>query len=66
MGYAGCCCRCARRSVKCSALFMHLGDMYVETGEYDMARDAYMRAIDLSYDGLVSVPAINKKLRMLK
>lgn len=58
--------RVAEVSVKCSALFMHLGDMYVETGEYDMARDAYLRAIDLSDDGLVSVPAINKKLRILK
>lgn len=53
-------------SVKCSSLFMHLGDMYVAVGEYDKARDAYMRAIDLSDDGLVSVPTINKKLRILR
>jgi len=31
-----------------------------------MARDAYMRAIDLSEDGLVIVPQIEKKVRKLK
>lgn len=50
----------------CSSLFEHLGDLYAQTGDTDAARDAYNRAIDLSDDGLVVVPNINKKLRNLK
>lgn len=50
----------------CSSLFEHLGDLYAAKGEKDMARDAYLRAIDLSDDGLVVVPAVQKKLRKLK
>ncbi len=50
----------------CSSLFEHLGDLYCEIGEFDLARDAYNRAIDLSDDGLVIVPNITKKLRKLK
>lgn len=50
----------------CSSLFEHLGDLYFEIGEFDLARDAYNRAIDLSDDGLVVVPNITKKLRKLK
>ena len=49
-----------------SSLFMHLGDIYVSLDEYTKARDAYMRAIDLSDDGLVVVPEIEKKLRKIK
>lgn len=53
-------------SETCSSLFEHLGDMYAEIGEYTLARDAYLRAIDLSDDGMVVVPFINKKLRKIK
>ncbi len=53
-------------SSTCSSLFEQLGDLYVRAGNEKLARDAYMRAIDLSDDGLVVVPAINKKLRKLK
>ena len=53
-------------SSNCSLLFMHLGDMYAEMGDNVRARDAYIRAIDLSSDGLVSIPVINKKIRKLK
>jgi len=53
-------------SETCSSLFMHLGDMYAEIGENQMAIDAYMRAIDLSDDGLVVVPEIERKIRKLK
>lgn len=50
----------------CSALFEHLGDMYVETGENKLARDAYLRAIELSDDGLSVKPNIEKKLKRIK
>lgn len=50
----------------CSSLFEHLGDLYTETGETELARDAYQRAIALSDDGMVVVPNIDKKLRNLK
>lgn len=53
-------------SETCSSLFMHMGDMYAEKGLNDMAIDAYMRAIDLSDDGLVVVPEIERKIRKLK
>lgn len=53
-------------SNSCSSLFMHMGDMYVEVGDANAARDAYMRAIDLSDDGLVIVPEIERKIRKLK
>lgn len=49
-----------------SSLFMHLGDIYMSVGDKDKARDAYMRAIDLSDDGLVVVPEIERKLRKIK
>lgn len=49
-----------------SSLFLHLGDIYVSLGQSSKARDAYMRAIDLSDDGLVVVPEIERKLRKLK
>lgn len=50
----------------CSALFEHLGDAYVVAGKKDLARDAYNRAIELSEDGLVIVPNIEKKIRKIK
>ena len=51
---------------ECSSLFENLGDLYMRVGNEKMARDAYMRAIDLSDDGLVVVPEIQKKIRKLK
>lgn len=53
-------------SVTCSSLFLHLGDLYAETGDNARARDAYMRAIELADDGLIVVPDVNRKLRKLK
>ncbi len=53
-------------SATCSSLFEHLGDLYATKGDIDRARDAYMRAIDLSDDGLTVVPVIERKLRKLK
>ena len=50
----------------CSSLFEQLGDLYLTNGDKNRARDAYLRAIDLSDDGLVVVPQIQKKLRKLK
>lgn len=50
----------------CSALFEHLGDMYVENGDTKLARDAYARAIELSDDGLVVKPALEKKLKKVQ
>ncbi len=50
----------------CSSLFERLGDIYVTTGDKTRARDAYMRAIDLSDDGLSVVPVLRKKLKDLK
>ncbi|MDE6570601.1 MAG: hypothetical protein K2L95_00050 [Alphaproteobacteria bacterium] len=50
----------------CSSLFEHLGDLYSASGNKTLARDAYMRAIDLSADGLTVVPVLEKKLRKLK
>ena len=51
---------------ECSSLFEFLGDLYSRGGNTKLARDAYMRAIDLSEDGLVIVPQIEKKVRKLK
>ena len=53
-------------SATCSALFEHLGDMYAINGDVDKATDAYMRAIDLSDDGLTVVPLIERKIRKIK
>ena len=50
----------------CSSLFLHMGDMYAEQGDYDKALDAYMRAIDLSDDGLIVVPKVERKIRKIK
>lgn len=45
---------------------MRLGDLYAANGDSKRARDAYMRAIDLSDDGLTIVPELKKKIRKLK
>ena len=50
----------------CSSLFENLGDLYSRAGNSKMAHDAYMRAIDLSDDGLVVVPQIQRKIRKLR
>ena len=50
----------------CSSLFEIMGDLYEQSGECDRARDAYNRAIELSDDGMVVVPNIERKLRKLK
>ncbi len=53
-------------SETCSSLFLRLGDLYAAKGDVDKAIDAYMRAIELSDDGLVVVPNVQKKIRDLK
>ena len=53
-------------SASCSSLFEQLGDLYIAVGDKKLARDAYLRAIELSDDGLVIVPNIQKKLRETK
>lgn len=53
-------------STTCSSLFEHLGDLYLKTGDKKLARDSYLRAIELSDDGLTVVPELKKKLRKLK
>lgn len=53
-------------SATCSSLFEQLGDLYVAAGDMKLAQDAYKRAIELSDDGLVVVPQIQKKLRKIK
>ncbi len=50
----------------CSALFEHLGDAYVVAGKPELAQTAYNRAVELSNDGLVIVPNIQKKIRKIK
>ncbi|MCL2331103.1 MAG: hypothetical protein FWC61_00995 [Proteobacteria bacterium] len=49
-----------------SSLFEHLGDVYAELGDASGARDAYLRALKLSDDGLTIESVLNKKLRNLK
>ncbi len=58
--------RVGQISATCSSLFEHLGDLYAEKGDNKLAQDAYMRAIDLSDDGLTVVSVIKKKIRKLK
>lgn len=53
-------------SETCSSLFEFLGDLYVKTGDKDKAEQSYKRAIELSDDGLVVVPYIEKKLKEIK
>ena len=49
-----------------SALFEHLGDLYVIYGDKDKAKRAYAQALDLSEDCLIVVPFVQKKIRKLK
>lgn len=49
-----------------SLLFELLGDAYSDVGNKTRARESYLRAIDLSDDGLVSRPELKKKLRRIK
>lgn len=49
-----------------SSLYEHLGDMYVKKGDIRNAKKSYLRALDLSDDGLVVKPVVEKKLRKLK
>ena len=53
-------------SSTCSSLFEQLGDLYAETGQEKLAREAYLKAIDLSDDGLTILPKLKKKLREIK
>jgi len=53
-------------SVTTSSLYEHLGDMYKKQGKTDMAKKSYLRALDLSDDGLIVAPYVEKKLRKLK
>lgn len=53
-------------SVTCSSLFEHLGDLYIQINEKQLAKEAYLRAIELSDDGLTIVPVLEKKLRKIK
>ncbi|MBN1325288.1 MAG: hypothetical protein JW974_03665 [Alphaproteobacteria bacterium] len=56
----------AQISETCSSLFEHLGDLQAQLGNKNLARDSYLRAIDLSGDGLTIVPHLEKKIRKLK
>ena len=58
--------RVGEMAKECSSLFENLGDLYAKTGNIKKARDAYMRAIELSGDGLVVAPNIERKIRKLK
>ena len=49
-----------------SPLYLHLGDIYESIGDNTNAIKSYMRAIDLSDDGLIVVPEIERKIRKLK
>ena len=49
-----------------SALYEHLGDMYKKKGDKEKAIKSYMRALELSDDGMVVAPWVEKKLRKLK
>lgn len=49
-----------------SALFENIGDQHNALGNTNAARDAYMRALELSGDGLTVVPQLKKKIRKLK
>ena len=49
-----------------SMIYDYLGDLYVEQGDKEHALRSYEQALDLSQDGLVVVPFIQKKIRKLK
>ena len=49
-----------------SSLYEHLGDMHKKNGDKEKAIKAYSRALELSDDGMVVAPFVEKKLRKLK
>ena len=49
-----------------SSVYEHLGDFYRKQGDTERAIKAYSRALDLSDDCLIVVPAVQRKLRNLK
>ncbi len=49
-----------------SALFEHLGDIYLKINRNDLAKTAYSRAIELSYDGQINKKYVSRKLKRLK
>lgn len=49
-----------------SSFYEHMGDLYMEYGDKEKALRAYNQALDLSKDGLVIVPFVERKLRNLK
>lgn len=49
-----------------SSLYEHLGDLYMKKGDKEKARASYLRAVELSDDGLVVLPYVQKKLRKTK
>ena len=49
-----------------SSLYEHLGDMYKKKGDKEKAVKSYMRALELSDDGMVVAPFVEKKLRKIK
>ncbi len=49
-----------------SSIYEHLGDFYDKQGDTDRAIKAYNHALDLSDDGLIVVPFVQKKIRKLK
>lgn len=49
-----------------SLIYEHLGDLYVAHGDTERALRAYTQALDLSDDGLIVVPFVQKKIRKLK
>ncbi len=58
--------RVAKIAITCSSLFEHIGDIYADLGKKEKAKEAYKMALNLSEDGLVSAPLIDKKLQDLK
>ncbi|MDR0741339.1 MAG: hypothetical protein LBF28_01025 [Rickettsiales bacterium] len=58
--------RVGQVSESCSVLFEHLGDLHAELGNKKLAKDAYLRAIDLSADGLTIIPKLENKIKNLK
>ena len=49
-----------------SSLYEHLGDLYMKKGDKEKARASYLRAVELSDDGLIVLPRVQKKLRKVK
>lgn len=58
--------RVGASATTCSSLFEHLGDAYLARGDKEMARESYLRAIELANDGLSVIPNLEKKIRRTK